>query len=396
MTDGTQGSGEGSVPRRVDPREPVGGQPGPEDTVVLRAVIPGFGPAAGPGYPQPHPGPQPQPGPVPVQTGYGYPQAPFRSTPHAATPPPFAASSSTPDWEALADAGESTQRRRRRWRIAAIAVAVCLVGAGVGLVVAKGPGSRTTTARSHSVPTGSVPSPVPSSAPPVPSAQSSAPPSFPLRPGDIADYSGQIPLAPSSDAVLKKVSGGDALALRGAAGSYAQAAGPVVDVTQDFTVSAWIYNDDAPGAWSALSQGDGSSFSFNLGQAKGASGSWEFQIQSSGQGAGRTVYQVSSAKAGTVDQWVLLTGTYDSATRTIALYVNGQPAGSTTVPGIWNSPGPLEVGRVRQRGLWDGYWTGVIGHIQFWNRALTPTQAADLKSGVHGGGSKPVDSWLVD
>ena len=411
MTDGTQNP-EDAAPGRKDPRdsvalggtpgtgstEPRGGQqPGHEDTMMLGVVAPpsGPGPDPAPGYGYPHSPTQvefgsyqqpqaqqaqpQQSGPLPGQGGYGYPQ-PFSGNGYTA-PAPFAAGSAAPDWEAMAEAGASTKRRRRRWWIAAAVVAVCLVGGGVGAVVVKGGSGGTPQAGS----TGGASPTVPSSSP-----------SIAQQPGAIADHSGNIPLAPGSDALVAKVNGSDALALRGNVSSYAEAADTVVDVTQSFTVSAWVYNDDSDEPRSALSQGDGTSFSFNLGRADSdGSKAWEFQIQAGGQGADSTTYQVDSSKVSTVNQWVLLTGAYDSTAHTISLYVNGAPAGSTKVPGIWNGPGPLEVGRARHHSLWDEFWTGDIGHIQVWNRALTAAEAADIKSGAPDLGSKPVDSWLV-
>ena len=299
------------------------------------------------------------------------------------TAAPIEASSSAPDWEALAAAGDRARRRRRWWTVAMVVVA-CMAGSGVGLAVMGGHGGGTGP-QAHGAPPGSASPSLPSASPGV--AQQS---------GSIPDHSGQIPLALGQDAQMDNANGSTVLALRGQANSYGEAAGAVVDVTQSFTVSAWVYNDDTSDPRSALSQGDGTSFSFNLGRAdSGGSKSWQFQIQAGGQKAGTTTCQVDSAKVGTVNQWVLLTGTYDSTDHTIALYVDGVAAGSTKVPGIWNAPGPLEVGRARDRGLWDQVWTGEIGHIQVWNRALTPAEAADIKSGAPDLGSKPVDSWLV-
>ncbi len=256
----------------------------------------------------------------------------------------------------------------------------CLAGSGAALAAMGGHGAGTSP-QAHA-----------SESPAVPST----PPSAAQQPGAIADHSGQIPLALGPDALVDNANGSQVLALRGHVSSYGEAADAVVDVTRSFTVSAWVYNDDTSASRSALSQGDGTSFSFNLGRNdSNGSESWQFQIQAGSRGADSTTYQVDSGRVGTVDQWVLLTGAYDSTAHTIALYVDGVAAGSTKVPGIWNGPGPLEVGRARHHGLWDELWTGDVGHIQIWNRALTPAEAADIKSGAPDLGSKPVDSWLV-
>jgi hypothetical protein len=222
-------------------------------------------------------------------------------------------------------------------------------------------------------------------------------PTVPGKPNVLADHSGQANLPLGPGAGLKAVSGGYALSLKGSTTSYAQSTDQVVDAAAGYTVSAWVYNDAADGSRSAISEGDGASSTFDLGRDdSNGQKAWVFRVRTTGAGAGATTVQVRSESTATVSQWTLLTGSYDAAQHTIRLYVNGTSAGSSKVSGLRSGSGPLELGRSRHQGAWAGPWVGVIGHIQVWDKALSPAEAARVKSsGGAGPSALPIASWLV-
>ncbi|MFE0462238.1 LamG domain-containing protein [Kitasatospora sp. NPDC058965] len=213
----------------------------------------------------------------------------------------------------------------------------------------------------------------------------------------MADHTGQADLAIGAGAAVKSVPGGFVLGCKGDATAYAQSSGRLIDVGQSFTVSAWVVNDAATGPRSAISQGDGPSFSFDLGRDdSGGSTAWVFRVQTGGGGSDATAVQVRAANGDPLHGFALLTGVYDAGQHTITLYVNGTAAGSATVSGVWAAPGPLELGRSRHQGAWTSPWTGVLGHVQIWNRALSAAQVAAVKAnGGAGPDAPPIDSWLV-
>jgi hypothetical protein len=228
------------------------------------------------------------------------------------------------------------------------------------------------------------------------SSKGSNAPTVPGQPNLLADHSGQANLVMGPDALVSQVQNGYVIRLRSNGNSFAQSAEQVIDVTKSFSVSAWVYNEAPGGSRSAISEGDGISYSFNLGRDDlNGRKAWVFRVQTADGGADSTTYQVLSKDVDTVGKWVLLTGTYDAKKRTIALYVNGEPASSTKVPGIWAGRGPLQLGRARHHGIWGNYWAGVLGHILVWDQALTPAQVTSLKDGGSGLNAKPIASWLV-
>ncbi|WP_345707332.1 LamG domain-containing protein [Kitasatospora paranensis] len=218
------------------------------------------------------------------------------------------------------------------------------------------------------------------------------------QPELLADRSGQSNIAMGPDAQLSEVQGGWALRLRSNGNSFAQSANQVVDVTKSFSISAWVYNEAPGGSRSAISEGDGVSYSFDLARddANGKQ-AWVFRVQTKDGGADGTVVTATAPTTlATVGQWALLTGVYDADQKAVTLYVNGASAATEKVGGgIWAGPGPLQLGRSRHHGIWGGSWAGVIGRILVWDKALNPTQVASLKGGGTGLSAKPSGSWLV-
>ncbi|MEY9942577.1 LamG domain-containing protein [Streptacidiphilus sp. MAP5-3] len=306
-------------------------------------------------------------------------------------PPSNAPRPPEPDWAALADRNEQASRRRR-WVVAAGAGGAVLVVAAavvVGVQALGGSGSK------GSALAGSSASPAASqsaSASPVPST----PPSVPPTPVAVrlTDGRGGVPLTVASGATVHPGNGSKVLWLDGSPEAYADAPGPVVDTARSFTVSAWVLDKAPTGAVMAISQGQGGYYTFALGRDYWPGHeSWVFKVQSAAGDQDKTTYPVYAKSPAALNTWVLLTGTYDAAHRTIALYVNGKLQQQAKVPGIWRNAGALQVGRVAYKGQWTDNWNGILGHVQVWNAALTPAQAAAAvkdRSGV-----VPAHSWLV-
>ncbi len=360
---------------------------------------PGAGPG-GYGYPQGQPGsygyPQGQPG------GYGFPQSgqpnpyqqpqpgPIGLPPQqqSAPQPPAFAASPQPDWQALADRTEAQKRTRKRIWIVGIGVVACGLGVGAGLFILDKTGDG-----------GGKPGPGTSQAAPSTSGKGTEDPNSPTVPGEpnlLRDRSGQTNVALSPDAALGKVDNGNVLRLRSNGNSYAQAAEQVVDASKSFTVSAWVYNEADGGSRFAISQGDGTSYSFELGREDtNGKKAWVFRMQTDEKGAASTAVAAFSDGYNTVRTWALLTGVYDAEGKTLTLYVDGKEAGRTQVAKTWAGQGPLQMGRSRHHGIWSGPWAGVIGHVLVWDKPLTGDQVAALKSGKLDKEIKPVASWLV-
>ncbi|MFD0570320.1 hypothetical protein ACFQ0T_15205 [Kitasatospora gansuensis] len=212
-----------------------------------------------------------------------------------------------PSWESLAEQEEERGRRRRRMITAGVAVAAVVLGVGAGFAVIHKTGGKADPVASGSPSATGKPSVKPSgSGAAAPNVEATVP----GDPNSLADSSGQANLAIAPDAEVSKVPDGHVLRLRSNNNSNAQSATKVVDVTGSFTISAWVYNEAPEGPRTAVSQGDGASYSFDLGRDVAADGkkSWVFRVQTADGGADATVVQVASENLNTVGEWALLTG----------------------------------------------------------------------------------------
>ncbi|MFD6184962.1 LamG-like jellyroll fold domain-containing protein [Streptomyces goshikiensis] len=388
------------------------------------------GGSGGYGYPSgpPVPGYGYPPGPPIGAGGYGYPQAggpnpyqdppqpdapnPYQDPPQpdapnpyqdppaaAAAPEPFSEpfpepfplsgpSSTEPDWEALSERAAKERRRKRMWAWGgAVTVLALLAGGGAFLLVSgygtKGEDDKPDTSASGSPKPGSSGT-----------GENSA-----LVAGDptvIRDLSGSIGLRMGEDASVVPLGGRHEVKMRGNSKSYAQASERVVDTTKSFTVTARLYNLAEKTSRIAVSQGDGESFTFELGgdQVNGKL-TWMFRVQTDDKGAAATAVTVAAGPAPKKDR-TTLTATYDAEKKTIALYVDGKPAGKAEqVPAIWQGPGPFQLGRARHHGLWSGSWSGSMDRVRVFDTALSDEQVAAYQEGKLDSAVKPSHSWLV-
>lgn len=429
MTDGT-GARDGVTPANGEqPAQPSGGtwQPGGPANAQLPGqagapgaqppatgpVVPGPVPAAGhfppaapaapvgqfpPAAPQPYPSPaQPAPGQYPGQGSYQQPQAPyqqpggqFQQQPGGFNP----AASSGMDWEALADQTAQAGKRKRRLRFAAIGLAVVLVGGGVGGYLALTSGKKGSTQAGKSTTHGS---PTPSGSAAAPSASAPAP-QITTTSGALADSGGAYPatIGPHAWVTEEKDRGGHGLELQGVDGSFAQTAGPVIDTSHSFTVSALVRNDAPVGSRSAISQGTTAGFSFELGR-EGYNGAnkWAFKVNTA-PGDGNSQEALSQQDAAT-GRWTLLTGVYDQSTQKISLYVDGTLASSTPVTGVLNVAEPLSIGKSVYKGQPVDFWSGAIARAQVWNQALPADKVSELSSAKGTVAATPATaSWIMD
>jgi len=150
---------------------------------------------------------------------------------------------------------------------------------------------------------------------------------------------------------------------------YAETAGPVVDTTKDYSVSAWAKLDAVPGDWRTVVSQDGRAtanpFYLQYGQ-----GGFAFSMP----GDVRARWTVTPEPG----RWYHLVGVRDHATNELRLYVDGQrvatsPAG---VDGV--STGPLSIGRAEYAGQNGDYWPGSVDQVQVVGRALSDQEVTAL------------------
>ncbi|MGW0364957.1 LamG-like jellyroll fold domain-containing protein [Streptomyces sp. NPDC002990] len=383
MTDGT------NPPSSPQPEQPSPGSGG-------YGFPPGPPASGGYGYPS---GP-PAPG------GYGFPQAgqpnPYQQEaygpgpaapgawPPAAEPlPPLGGTGDQPDWDALADRAAAERRKKRLWLVVGGVTVLALLAGGGTFLMMKGDGQDPKVVADEQSSASASPKP----------DDSKAPAYSPTVEGDatqLRDSNGKLGIRLGPDVQVTPVGKRFQIVMKGTANSYAQAAEPAVDVTKSFTVTARLYNSAAKGGRIAVSQGDGESFSYELGLDEvNGKHAWFFRVQSGDKGAAATTRTVVAEGVNTFKTATMLMATYDAEKKTIALYVEGKKAGEAQVPGIWQAPGPLQLGRSKHHNIWIGAWQGAMHNIRIYDTAFTPEQASSYKEGKLGAATKPAHSWLL-
>ncbi|MFD3875099.1 LamG-like jellyroll fold domain-containing protein [Streptomyces sp. NPDC058623] len=400
MTDGTDrphspqpdpaaGSGGGyGFPQGIP--DGYGGRPG--------AGQPGAG-APGPAQPNPYqqepPPGQPQPG---RPLGVFPPAEPFGpgSGPGSAPAPESFAPSAQPDWQAMADRSEAQQRKRRLLTVGIGSLAVVLVAAGTAFFLLKDSGEPSGTPTAAASGSGSPSPSEQSSEPPESKTPEDDSPTVAGEPNLLRDRNGRMGIALGPGASLGELSKRTEVRFKGTDDSYAQGAEAAVDVTKSFTVSTRAYNVAETGSRMAVSQGDGVSYSFELGfEVVNGKKAWVFRVQTGDKGQAATAQQVVADNVETVRNWALLTGTYDAEKKTIALWVDDRMVGQAQVSGIWAGPGPLQLGRARHHGIWSAAWDGPLDHIRVFGQALGQEQITGLKNNKLDKKTKPTHSWLI-
>ncbi|MFI6844784.1 LamG domain-containing protein [Kitasatospora sp. NPDC050467] len=309
--------------------------------------------------------------------------------------------SGTPDWEALAARNEEQAKKKRRLRLIGAAVAVVLVGAAVAGVVVMRQSDKTPVADGS--PTAEAPKTPGASSSGSPAGTASGTPSGPPKAiagpptvGSLPASKGTAALGLGSDAKTGSVAGfaGQVLKLPSGQNSFAQSAEPIVDTNKSFTVSVRVFVDVPAGVRAAVSQGDGAYYSYALGRAtNNGHNLWYFKVQLPGGGS-VVVYSKGDA---TVNQWALLTGVYDSASKQITLYVNGAAQASAQAAGVQSSgTNAFQLGRLSSNSQWSDPWHGAVADIQAWDQVLPE---ADIVKIVAGPSSPPAipptTAWLT-
>ena len=140
------------------------------------------------------------------------------------------------------------------------------------------------------------------------------------------------------------VVGPHSLAVSTPSQQYAQAAGPVIDTTQSFTVSAWVYLTRTNGYQTFVSQ-DGTQISGFFLQLRADTGRFAFTRPAYDSPKALGVIASAPNIIPQPNEWYHLTGVYNEAAQTISLYVNGVLQQTQPYVENWGATGSLAVGR---------------------------------------------------
>lgn len=171
------------------------------------------------------------------------------------------------------------------------------------------------------------------------------------------------------------VVGAHAVVLDGT-GGVAEAATPVIDTAQSFSVAAWVKPTADAGFRTAVSV-DGSAISgFFLQRA--ADGTFAFTRRAS-DGDSASASAVSTAPA-QVGQWQHIVGVYNRAAGTLSLYVNGTLQQSVPFTTPWTASGHFLIGRGKWAGNPVDFFAGAIDDVRAYAAPLTAEAVAAIAS----------------
>ncbi|GAA2980348.1 hypothetical protein GCM10010483_25640 [Actinokineospora diospyrosa] len=172
---------------------------------------------------------------------------------------------------------------------------------------------------------------------------------------------------------------GGAVDFNGTTG-VAATSGAVLNTARSYTVSAWVNLESTAATATVLAQGGTATGSMMLRYSQPAN-AWVLVGPATDSAGAATATVVGPAP--TLNTWTHLVGTYDSATRLLSLYVNGQAVGSPTVStATWTGTGPLAIGGLKlSGGAVSTYFPGSITDVRLFEGASTAVDAKVLHRG---------------
>ncbi|WP_194891446.1 ricin-type beta-trefoil lectin domain protein [Catenulispora pinisilvae] len=160
------------------------------------------------------------------------------------------------------------------------------------------------------------------------------------------------------------------------AGTPAQiaTAGPVLDTTKSFTVSAWVNLATTSTQQTMLMQQATTNSAFYL-EYNGSN--WQFAMPSADTAA-PPVTRITSASPAAAGTWTHLIGTYDATSGRMALYVNGIPNSTGTVANSIASTNLFAMGHGFYEGVTSNRFQGSLADVQVFQQAVSDSQAATI------------------
>jgi hypothetical protein len=172
---------------------------------------------------------------------------------------------------------------------------------------------------------------------------------------------------------------------------YLQSSGPVLDTSNSYSVSAWVYLT-ASSLWNrtAVSQDGGNTSAFVLKYNNwDGNNRWAFQTQPTDSTAGASV-ALSANNAAVLNRWTHLVGVYDDGADQVRLYVNGALAGSAAMTADFAATGALNIGSSLYGGSRGDFWPGHVDGVAVYQEALTANDVSTLH------GQAPSLRWDVN
>ncbi|MEU9128891.1 LamG-like jellyroll fold domain-containing protein [Kitasatospora sp. NPDC048540] len=175
-------------------------------------------------------------------------------------------------------------------------------------------------------------------------------------------------------AVAADAQRGSALTLNGSTG-YAATAGPALDTSRNYTVSAWVNLTSLTNNSTFVSQSGTSANGLQLYYSSGAH-AFAFGHAHADDTAGKfsSAYGPTTGPlAPKTNTWYHLVGVFDADAQEMRLYVDDNTAATADYTGtVWNATGPVQIGRRLYEGAYGEYTAGKVADVQLFAEALTP------------------------
>lgn len=152
-------------------------------------------------------------------------------------------------------------------------------------------------------------------------------------------------------------------------------AGPVVHTDRNLAVTAWVRLEDRTHTVVAVGQDGVRRSGFSLGYSASAD-RWTFTMPRSDTDLS-TVDMVTSTARPEVRVWTLLIGTFDLSSGRIALYVNGERAGTAAHPAVTDAQGPVRIGQGQAGGEPAYTWRGLLDDVRIYDRIVVDSPGTD-------------------
>ncbi|WAX81710.1 PKD domain-containing protein [Streptomyces sp. KMM 9044] len=161
---------------------------------------------------------------------------------------------------------------------------------------------------------------------------------------------------------------------------YAATDGQVLETRSSYTVAAWVRVDPAAShTLTVMGQTPTTSpfakkySPFYLSYDASSGNTWSMRTLSSDA----TYHEIKSKQPSPRGVWTHVAGVHNAQDKTISLYVNGVPQGSTPAGDAWEADGPLQIGRVMHADAYKDFMHGSIDEVTVWQHALGPEELQD-------------------
>ncbi|MFB4196914.1 LamG-like jellyroll fold domain-containing protein [Streptomyces carpaticus] len=171
---------------------------------------------------------------------------------------------------------------------------------------------------------------------------------------------------------------GDGLWLNGTDG-YARTSTAMLHTGRNFAVSSWVKLDHRPTSAGVIATQVGTyAPGFELYYSAGYD-RWVFNQYSENSANGTPIRAMQpSGTQAKVGEWVHLVGVHDSYTKTLKLYVDGELAGTASLPNARHADQYVQIGAGQLNGRNRTFFPGVIDDVRLYDRILTDYEVRQI------------------